>query len=376
MSFIEKLGDETPVAEKSPNGGSRPFFDLFVAEAPALFLILLFVGAVLLMRHQLGGRGLEEIFVYNRPFFVLIASYLLVFVIGYCIYVMLIVRPDQLTRYLLSDFTKRYLTRERIVSAAIVLMALLPFMSAFTLFKTSISVFHPFAWDETFAELDRALHGGVQPWELLHPVLGYPLVTAIINHIYHAWFFVLFGFLFFQAFQQARPQLRLQFFLSFLLCWIVVGSMAALYFSSAGPVYYERLFGEDAGYRELFTYLQVANDHFPILALEVQEKLWSTYIAGTVDKGAEISAMPSMHVAMAALFVMLSRHYGRTLFILACVFCFSILLGSIHLGWHYAVDGYVSIALVPLIWWLAGLYASYVGRNNSLPGLSIENQKF
>jgi hypothetical protein len=34
----------------------------------------------------------------------------------------------------------------------------------------------------------------------------------------------------------------------------------------------------------------------------------------------------------------------------------------VHLGWHYALDGYVSlIAMVP-IWWLAGVIARQLRR--------------
>jgi hypothetical protein len=29
-------------------------------------------------------------------------------------------------------------------------------------------------------------------------------------------------------------------------------------------------------------------------------------------------------------------------------------LGSAFLGWHYAIDGYVSIAVVSMIWWTVG----------------------
>ena len=31
-----------------------------------------------------------------------------------------------------------------------------------------------------------------------------------------------------------------------------------------------------------------------------------------------------------------------------------ILVGSVHLGWHYAVDGYAGIVMAMVAWWLAG----------------------
>jgi len=36
------------------------------------------------------------------------------------------------------------------------------------------------------------------------------------------------------------------------------------------------------------------------------------------------------------------------------LFVLLILLGSVHLGWHYALDGYVAIILVLLCWQFAG----------------------
>ena len=36
-----------------------------------------------------------------------------------------------------------------------------------------------------------------------------------------------------------------------------------------------------------------------------------------------------------------------------------ILLGSVHLGWHYAVDGYAAIGIALACWWIAGVLARW-----------------
>jgi hypothetical protein len=43
----------------------------------------------------------------------------------------------------------------------------------------------------------------------------------------------------------------------------------------------------------------------------------------------------------------LNRYAGA----MACLYLATILLGSVFLGWHYAVDGYASIAITGLIWY-------------------------
>jgi hypothetical protein len=42
-----------------------------------------------------------------------------------------------------------------------------------------------------------------------------------------------------------------------------------------------------------------------------------------------------------------------------------ILFGSIYLGWHYAVDGYVSIAVTYLIWRFSGHIIDWLDSDSS-----------
>jgi len=67
-----------------------------------------------------------------------------------------------------------------------------------------------------------------------------------------------------------------------------------------------------------------------------------------------ISAMPSMHVAMSMLFVLVAWNASSLLGVAFTVFAIVIAIGSVHLGWHYAVDGYVSAICMPILWTAAG----------------------
>ena len=75
--------------------------------------------------------------------------------------------------------------------------------------------------------------------------------------------------------------------------------------------------------------------------------------------GSGISAMPSMHNSFAVLMALSMYAVKRWLGILFIVHAIFIYIGSIALGWHYALDGIVSAPLTVLIWWLAGKYARY-----------------
>ena len=79
-------------------------------------------------------------------------------------------------------------------------------------------------------------------------------------------------------------------------------------------------------------------------ALEGQDLLWQGYTGGRPGS-AGISAFPSMHVATATLFALAARRLHPRLFPLGLAYWAVIMLGSVLLAWHYAVDGYVGILL-------------------------------
>jgi membrane-associated phospholipid phosphatase len=81
--------------------------------------------------------------------------------------------------------------------------------------------------------------------------------------------------------------------------------------------------------------------------------LWNSY-QHTDFLGLGISACPSLHVASAWLIARLSQEYGRRHAIWGYGFLILVMLGSIQLGWHYAVDGYIGLVGAWLCWHLAG----------------------
>lgn len=249
---------------------------------------------------------------------------------------------------------------ERLLQGVLLLIALTAFGAAIMFLKAAIPQIVPFSWDPLFAQFDRALHFGVDPYRWLLPLVGGAVPTAIINFSYHVWMLMIYFCMFVAAFSRADGPRgdggagRI-YLMAHVVIWIVGGNALALIFSSAGPVYFERMgLGDD--FAPLMAHLAQVSQVTTVWALNVQEMVWDNYLAGT---NIGISAMPSMHLATSTLMALYAYHHSRWLGRVMVAFVGVILLGSVYLGWHYAIDSYLGIAVALAGWraarWLVAL---------------------
>ena len=219
--------------------------------------------------------------------------------------------------------------------------------------KYGIPIMSGFRFDVELMAVDRWLHGGLQPWRWLGALLTRPTLVAV-DRFYAAWYFA-FVFVVIREAWAPPSSRQARFFGAFALVWIA-GSILAVLIPSAGPIYYARLTGDSAPYGQLATALHVG----PLLATTLQRNLWLAYSQGGTGLVKGIAAFPSLHVAMPALYMVSARGVRERW--LWAVFLMLTLVGSIVLGWHYAVDGYAAILLSVCCWWLAGYLIKVMQR--------------
>lgn len=316
-------------------------------------MVAYIVGAVVL-GHLTGIDVALQIYSAKSSAFMLFSFWLvLIPVIGLQIFRQ---RPANPLRFIWHLLIKDLRIVERGLIALPCILLFPQFSSAFTSVKSAIPLLHPYGLDPLFAKWDSLIHGG-HAWELIHPLVGYPLVTFILNFSYNFWIFFVWITFALVTVMTSHRELREQYLMSFFGCWILLGSVAAIGLSSVGPCFYGLLYPTDP-YAPLMSYLRSVDELYPIWALPTQDMLWQNYETSTTGLGSGISAMPSLHVAITMVNALLLSRLSRTAGILGWVYLALILVGSVHLGWHYAIDGYASILAVLLIWRAAGWWAS------------------
>ena len=238
-------------------------------------------------------------------------------------------------------------------------------MASFNAFKQLVLPLAGYRLDPVLAHADRALFLGHDPWRVTHALFGSPDATLLIDHFYHGWFAPMAVGIMLCAFLPAATyRLRTQYLLSYLGIWIGIGSILAFLLPSAGPCFYSRLVGPSPSYDALLASLaQVqAATGSPVNSLAIQQWLMQAHGSHSLVVGAGISAMPSVHNALALLFALAAFRINRAAGWLFAAYAAVIWVGSIHLGWHYAVDGIVGDLLTLAIWVASGRLAERLER--------------
>src|SRR5207253_585028 len=99
----------------------------------------------------------------------------------------------------------------------------------------------------------------------------------------------------------------------------ILGTIVAHSLASGGPVFYGGLVKGPNPYASLRTYLEDVHHTIPLTAVSLQNAVWTSYATGARSFWISMSAMPSLHVGMAALFALsfwpVSRVLGGLLWV-------------------------------------------------------------
>jgi hypothetical protein len=224
--------------------------------------------------------------------------------------------------------------------------------AAFLPLKYAIPHEIPFWLDRPAALAERSLFG-TDPWLLLDQIFGW--WTVPMDWLYAAWLPTQLLFLFLLMLAAPSP-MKSRALIAYPLIWFVLGAVGAVLLSSAGPIFYDRLYGGDsfAGLR------QTLDARGAWLVSTESDAMWASYIGAKPGAVAGISAFPSMHVAISFWLVLAARSVAPRFAPLASVYFLLICVGSVQLGWHYASDGLVAVVGTLGLWRLSAFVAARI----------------
>ncbi|MGR5411229.1 phosphatase PAP2 family protein [Vibrio astriarenae] len=258
--------------------------------------------------------------------------------------------------------------RDVIISTFLLIVAVSIFMSSYSAVKASIPMVNHFRYDVLFYNIDKLFFLGFEPWAILPSFLDVPYFYAFINLLYNIWVIFIWASVVYFGFLNSKD-VRLQYLITFVLCWFIVGNILAMLLSSAGPIYMHLVNDGETMYISLIEHLKLHDSYLiendspiTIWALSTQELLWESYSQNKEMLGSGISAMPSMHVSMSVLLALGVSKVNKWAGYSAWIYCFFIYIGSFLLGWHYAIDGLVSLPCTLLLWYLSGKGIRYFSR--------------
>ena len=235
----------------------------------------------------------------------------------------------------------------RFVAGTLLMLVMLLFFEAmYTSVKTTFSA-EGFPYDKLIADIDRTLHFGHAPSYWLAFARSDWLLRIVETNYDGIWFPFWLITLYWFCTSPRAEQLRVRFVLTFMMVWVLIGNVVASIALTAGPA----LYGEATGDHQRFAKLEQFLDSTPNSTSATQHYLWLLHQSGAGGLGSGISAFPSIHVAVTVCCALFIAEIDKRFGIAAWIYVAIIMLSSVYLGWHYAVDGYASIILTIAIYW-------------------------
>lgn len=232
---------------------------------------------------------------------------------------------------------EKYFSRQKLYDLVHILFLMKVLLVQYSCLKQAIPLINPWVYDDGLLLWDLWLHYGFNPMTGSVQFLGTsPEMVEFMDSAYLGWYAIQAPTLVIFAFLIHHRPLHIAFFSAYFCLWVFSG-LITLILPSLGPIY-------------------ISPEWFPHIdgtfADQLQSQLWGHYLAGLINPEQYqaniyegIAAFPSLHVGVIALFSFFLYPIHRGMGLAMGIFTAVTLVGSVYLGWHYAVDGYFTILL-------------------------------
>lgn len=234
-------------------------------------------------------------------------------------------------------------SRASLTSIAVGFVLVVVGASLFLPLKFAIPREIPFWLDQPLARFEAAPLGGVHPWMIVDRLVG--RLAVPFDRIYGLWLPIQSVILFSVMLEPQSPA-KSRALAAYAVAWLGLGVVAAVLLSSAGPIFYDRLFGGST-FGELRPMLETRGAW---VGLAESDAMWASYQHNRPTLVAGMSAMPSMHVAISLWIYLTARDMAPRAAPAALAYTGIVWLASVQLGWHYVSDGAVGIIGMLAIW--------------------------
>lgn len=218
----------------------------------------------------------------------------------------------------------------------------------FTFLKSSIPDVMPFYADPALAAIDRNLLFGRDAWQLAHDIGPVIDANRLLPAYVYVWSLCVLVMPAVVALTDRDEERIFRFVILRFVVWVGLGNILAVAFASVGPVYYDSLMGSSrfAGLTEALRDSGVDGS----VVGRLQHYLWNAYVSHDKQLGSGISAFPSVHLGIATATAIYLAERSRWLILPGVAFVALMFFLSLYTGYHYAIDGYVSIVLILAAW--------------------------